>query len=76
MESLAATDAIQGIGWSDHWSFYEQGYPSVMVTDTAPNRYAHYHTEQDTPDKLDYRSMSRVVRGLEGVVDALITSGP
>jgi Zn-dependent M28 family amino/carboxypeptidase len=72
VESLAAPDAIQGIGWSDHWSFYRQGYPSVMVTDTAPNRYAHYHSEEDTPDKLNYPAMSRVVGGLVGVVDRLV----
>jgi Zn-dependent M28 family amino/carboxypeptidase len=71
VESIAASDAIRGIGWSDHWSFYRQGFPSVMVTDTAPNRYAHYHTEQDTPDKLNYTAMSRVLTGLVGVVTHL-----
>jgi hypothetical protein len=38
-----------------------------MVTDTAPFRYAHYHTLQDTPDKIDYERLARVVKGLEGV---------
>jgi Zn-dependent M28 family amino/carboxypeptidase len=31
-------------------------------------RYAHYHTLQDTPDKIDYERLARVVKGLEGVV--------
>lgn len=39
-----------------------------MVTDTAPCRYPYYHTAGDTPDKLDYDSMARVVSGLERVV--------
>nr|MCH9687406.1 M28 family peptidase [Deltaproteobacteria bacterium] len=71
-ESIAAIDAIPGIGWSDHWSFYEEGYPSVMITDTAPNRYPHYHTRHDTPDKLTYPDMARVVDALHGVVGDLV----
>lgn len=71
IEFIAATDEIQGIGWSDHWSFYKQGYPAVMITDTAPNRYEHYHTAHDTPDKLDYASTSHVVLALRGVIGDL-----
>ncbi|MBI1853943.1 MAG: M28 family peptidase [Planctomycetes bacterium] len=62
---------IPGIGWSDHWSFWQAGYPAIMVTDTAPFRYPHYHTTRDTPDQLDYERTARVVRGLERVVAAL-----
>ena len=39
-----------------------------MVTDTAPFRYPHYHRPSDTPDKLDYERMARVVDGLRAVV--------
>ena len=42
-----------------------------MVTDTAPLRYPHYHLPTDTPDKLDYKSMARVVRGAQGMVEDL-----
>lgn len=59
---------VRGVGWSDQWSFWQQGYPGIMVTDTAPCRYPYYHTAGDTPDKLDYDSMARVVSGLERVV--------
>jgi hypothetical protein len=48
------------------------GYPAIMVTDTAPFRYPYYHTTADTPDKLDYDRMARVVDGLEHVVDDLV----
>jgi hypothetical protein len=62
---------VPGIGWSDHWSFWQFGYPGVMVTDTAPFRYEHYHLESDTPDKVDYDRLARVVAGLERVVTEL-----
>jgi Zn-dependent M28 family amino/carboxypeptidase len=61
-------DVIDGVGWSDHWSFWQAGYPAVMVTDTAPFRYPHYHAAEDTPDKLDYERLARVVAGLERVI--------
>ena len=62
---------IPGIDWSDHWSFWQQGYPAIMVTDTAPFRYPYYHQPSDTPDKLDYESFARVTTGLEAVVKEL-----
>ena len=70
-EGGVAPGAIPETGWSDHWSFWQVGYPAVMVTDTLPFRYAHYHTEDDTPDKLDFEGMARVVEGLTGVVREL-----
>ncbi len=70
-EGLAAPGWIQGIGWSDHWSFRQEGYPAVMVTDTAPFRYHFYHEAEDTPEKLDYGRMARVVAGIERVVAEL-----
>jgi hypothetical protein len=67
-EGAALPSRVPGISWSDHWSFWEHGYPALMVTDTAPFRYPHYHSADDTPDKLDYDSMARVVHGLENVI--------
>jgi Zn-dependent M28 family amino/carboxypeptidase len=62
---------ITGVGWSDHWSFWQEGYPGIEVTDTAPFRNPNYHRPTDKPDTLDYDRMSRVVRGLVGVVKDL-----
>lgn len=59
---------VPGVGASDHWSFWQLGYPALMVTDTAPFRYVHYHQPTDTPDKIDFERMARVVGGLEHVV--------
>jgi hypothetical protein len=70
-EGVATLGVLTGIGWSDHWSFWQQGYPALMVTDTAPFRYPHYHSPEDTPDKINYDAMSRVVAGLEKVVGDL-----
>lgn len=67
-EGVAAPGWITGIGWSDHWSFWKEGYPAVMVTDTALFRYESYHTQEDTPEKVDYTRTARVVSGLARVV--------
>jgi hypothetical protein len=73
-EGAALPGEIPGVGWSDHWSFWQEGYPAVMVTDTAPFRYPHYHTPEDTPDKLDFDRMARVVSGLERVISNLVAA--
>ncbi len=66
-EGVAAPARIPGVDWSDHGSFWEQGYPAVMVTDTALFRYPYYHQREDTPDKVDYARLARVVQGLHGM---------
>lgn len=70
-EGVSAPADIPGIGWSDHWSFWQENYPAVMITDTAPFRYPHYHQRSDTPDKLAYDSFARVVWGLSETFSAL-----
>jgi len=67
-EGAAAPALLPGVEWSDHWSFWKEGYPALMVTDTAPYRYAFFHTMQDTPDKVDYARLARVVTGLHGML--------
>jgi Zn-dependent M28 family amino/carboxypeptidase len=65
----AALDArIPGVGWSDHWSFWQIQVPAVMITDTALFRNAHYHKPTDAAGTLDYDRMARVVAGLESVI--------
>jgi Zn-dependent M28 family amino/carboxypeptidase len=73
-QGAAAPAWVPGVWWSDHWSFWRQGYPAIMITDTAPFRNPFYHTAQDTPDKLDYGRMARVVDGLGAVVADLAGS--
>ncbi len=70
-EGVALPDWVPGVGWSDQWSFWQQGYPGIMVTDTANYRYPHYHTADDTPKQIDFDRFTRVVAGLENVVEDL-----
>jgi hypothetical protein len=74
-EGVAAPESIPGIDWSDQWAYWKFGWPALMVTDTAPFRYPHYHTLRDTPDKLDYERLARVVKGLESVLRDLAGPG-
>ena len=67
-EGASLPSWITGVGWSDQWSFWQQGFPGIMVTDTATYRYPHYHTENDTPDKIDYVRFTHVVSGLFPVI--------
>jgi hypothetical protein len=59
---------IPGIDFSDHWAFAQHGFPAIMLTDTAPYRYPHYHTFRDTPDKVDADKLARVVKGIERMI--------
>ncbi len=70
-EGTAAPGWITGIGWSDHWAFWREGYRAIMVTDTAFFRYEHYHTREDTHEKIDYDRLARVTKGLAAVITAL-----
>ncbi|MBI1958107.1 MAG: M28 family peptidase [Candidatus Rokubacteria bacterium] len=76
VEGLATVRLIPGVAWSDHLSFWRQGYRALMVTDTAFYRYPHYHMAQDTPDKLTYDALARVTAGLSRTVAALAAGPP
>lgn len=70
LETASLPEVVTGIGWSDQWSFWQFGWPAVMVTDTAPYRNPNYHEASDRPATLDYARMAQVVEGLVGVVEA------
>ncbi len=70
-QGLAAPAHTMGVTLSDHSAYNRHGYPALMITDTAFMRYPYYHTAQDTPEKLDYESMARVVTGLSKTIAAL-----
>ena len=70
-EAASLPAFIPGVSWSDQWSFWQHGYPAIMVTDTAPFRYPYYHSSNDTPDKLDYDRFTLVVSGMEKVIQEL-----
>ena len=62
---------MTGVDWSDQLSFWQEGYPAIMIPDTALFRYRYYHTEEDTVDKLNLDSLSRIVLGISKVVQRL-----
>jgi hypothetical protein len=45
---------------SDHAAFWDQGFPAVMITDTAFLRNPHYHEATDTLATLDLAFLRRV----------------
>jgi Zn-dependent M28 family amino/carboxypeptidase len=69
--SINAPRFIPGVDFSDHISYWEHGFPAVMVTDTAFYRNSAYHSKADTPDRLDYRRMAQVVYGISRYVITL-----
>jgi len=75
LEHLATFSLIPGVAWSDHLSFWMQGYKALMVTDTAFYRYPYYHTAQDTAEKLDYEKLGRVTEGLCEAISLLAREG-
>lgn len=72
LETASMPEAVTGIGWSDQWSFWQFGWPAVMVSDTAPYRNPNYHEASDRPETLDYARMAQVVEGLVGVVEEIV----
>ena len=63
-ESAALPAIVPGVAWSDHLSFWRQGYRALMVTDTAFYRSPWYHTAGDTPEKIDYDRLAKLTAGL------------
>ncbi len=69
---------VPGVDFSDHRSFWAQGYPAVMFTDTSFYRTPHYHRPSDLPDTLDYGRMAALQDGLKAALDDLagVSAGP
>jgi hypothetical protein len=74
-EGAALPEGVPGIGWSDHWAFWQEGYKAIMVTDTAPYRNPNYHLPGDTPDTLNFDNLARVTAGIEAVITQLADPG-
>lgn len=71
VHSLNAPRFVVGVDLSDHASYWDVGYDAVMITDTAFFRNRAYHSNEDTPDRLDYARMAKVVTGVHAAVVAL-----
>jgi Zn-dependent M28 family amino/carboxypeptidase len=69
--SIVLPERINAIRLSDNSSFWDQGYPALMLTDTSFLRNPHYHQPTDTPETLDYERMAEVTMGVAGAMAAL-----
>lgn len=70
--ALALPEAIRAISLSDNRAFWEQGYPALMLTDTAFVRNPNYHQATDTPDTLNYGTMAQVTLGVASAMKHLL----
>lgn len=64
-DDLLLSVATADLRRSDHAAFWEEGYPAVMLTDTADYRNAAYHCRNgldDSVDRLDPAFAVQVVR--------------
>ena len=65
--SINAVPALQGIDFSDHQSYWHEGFAALMITDTSFLRNPNYHQAGDTFDTLDYTRMAQVVQSVYAV---------
>lgn len=54
--------------FSDHASFWNYGYPALMLTDTAMFRNPYYHTHRDTQNTLDFDFIMNVTKAVITVI--------
>ncbi len=76
---LLANPVVSDLFRSDHAAFWEQGYPGVMLTDTANFRNPHYHCAggPDIVADLDVDFAARVVRAaVEAIATVAVPVGP
>ena len=49
---------------SDQLCYWDEGYPALMLTDTAPYRNPNYHKTTDTVETLDLQAMASITKNL------------
>lgn len=69
--SIVLPERLNVIRLSDNSSFWDQGYPALMLTDTSFLRNPHYHRPTDTPETLDYARMAQATLGVAGAIACL-----
>jgi hypothetical protein len=57
--------------FSDHASFWNYGYPALMLTDTAMFRNPNYHTHNDKYETLDFTFVVNVTKAVISVIFGL-----
>lgn len=62
---------VPDIALSDHRGYWEQGYPALMITDTAHLRNPNYHRHTDRLATLDIDRMAKLCRMLQRTIQRL-----
>ena len=57
-------EGLEEVRLSDHSPFWDEGYPALLVTDTAFLRNPNYHLPSDTIETLDFEFMKKVAVGV------------
>ncbi len=70
VEAVVASAGDLHAARSDHWAFWQTGYPGLMITDTGPFRYKGYHQADDKTSRLDFERLESAVKGIEGIIRA------
>ncbi len=71
VETLLSPSFVRGVDFSDHASFWKEGYPALMITDSAMYRNPHYHQPSDTLQTLDFDLLAEVVKGVFHAIQVL-----
>jgi hypothetical protein len=54
--------------FSDHLCYWDEGFPALMLTDTALFRNPNYHKHTDTVETLDFEAMASITENLVSVL--------
>jgi hypothetical protein len=57
--------------FSDHLCYWDEGYPAIMLTDTALFRNPNYHKHTDTVETLDFQAMASITENLVSAIQKL-----
>ncbi len=72
VEAMLFPSWVPGVNYSDNYEFWRNGYPAVMLTDTAFYRNPNYHTDKDVHGTLNYDRMADFVLGLGSFLNQLV----
>jgi Peptidase family M28 len=75
-QGFTAPNFISSISSSDHWAFWQKGYPAIMITDTLFYRNKNYLRETDTLNTLDFDRFTRAVIGIQHMLENLRLETP
>jgi len=73
IETASVPSWVKGAAWSDHGSFWKQGYAGIQITDTGAFRTLSHTTSEDTMEKINFRALARITIGMYGSILELTT---